>query len=316
MSRDNNINDLLAFLAVAKERSFTRAAAKMGVSQSALSHTVRALEARMGVRLLTRTTRSVAPTELGERLLLNVGPRFEEIEAELGALGDLRDKPAGTVRITAIDFTVNRYLWPRLAPLLREYPELNVEIQTEYRLVDIVAEGFDIGVRHGDQVAKDMIGVPLSAPVAMCIVASPSYVEASGVPQSPADLANHRCITLCMVTRGGLYAWELQKGSRKVQARVGGQVVFNGVYQMLDAALDGMGLAFVPRELAAPSLASGALVSVMEDWCAPFEPLYLYYPSRRQSSRALQLVVDALRFRQTPGGRSDKPTAARRTVLV
>jgi DNA-binding transcriptional LysR family regulator len=299
MSRDNNINDLLAFLAVARERSFTRAAAKMGVSQSALSHTVRALEARMGARLLTRTTRSVAPTEMGERLLLNVGPRFEEIEAELAALGDLRDKPAGTVRITAIDYHVNRYIWPRLAPLLREYPELNVEIQTDYRLVDIVAEGFDIGVRHGDQVAKDMIAVPLTEPVPMCIVAAPSYLqEVDDAPRTPQDLADHPCIALRLATRGGLYAWELQKGRRKVQARVNGQVVFNGVYQMIEAALAGVGLAFVPLDLVAPHLASGALVAVMDDWCAPFEPLYLYYPSRRQTSRALQLVVEALRYRR------------------
>jgi DNA-binding transcriptional LysR family regulator len=296
MAREN-INDLLAFLAVAREGSFTRAAAKIGVSQSALSHTVRALETRLGLRLLTRTTRSVAPTEAGQRLMGTIGPRLDEIEAELVALGELRDKPAGTIRITATDYAADMFLWPRLAPVLPGYPDLKVEIIADYRLSDIVADRFDIGVRYGDQVAKDMVAVRITADSRMAIVCSPSYQVQRGAPVRPQDLLSHNCITLRLPTRGSLYAWELKKGRRELQVRVEGQVTFNGVYQMLNAALDGAGLAFLPHDLVQPHLEAGRLVSVMEDWCPTFPGLHAYYASRREPSRALNVVIDALRLR-------------------
>lgn len=295
----DSIRDLLAFLAVAQERSFTRAAAKLGVSQSALSHTVRALESRLGVRLLTRTTRSVAPTEAGERLLATVAPRLQEIEEEVQAVSDLGDKVSGTVRITAIDHVVDSIIWPRLAPLLAAYPELKVEISADYRMVDIVAERFDIGVRWGDQVAQDMIAVRLAPDMPMHIVASPGYLTHHGAPREPADLVRHNCITLRLASSGGLYAWELKQGERDVQARVSGQATFNGAYQMLHAALAGVGLAFLPEDLVQPYLSDERLVSVMPEWCPVFPGLHAYYPSRRQSSRALGLVVEAIRIPRT-----------------
>lgn len=290
------ITDLLAFLAVAQERSFTRAAARLGVSQSALSHTVRALETRLGVRLLTRTTRSVSPTEAGERLMATVAPRLQEIEEEVQAVSDLGDKVSGTVRITAIDHVVDDLLWPRLAPLLARYPDLKLEISADYRMVDIVAERFDIGVRWGDQVARDMIAVRLAPDMPMHIVASPEHLARSGTPQEPADLLRHNCIALRLASSGGVYAWELRQGEREIQAKVSGQLVCNGVYQMLNAALSGAGLAFLPQDLVAEHLASGRLVSVMRDWCPAFPGLHAYYPSRRQSSRALRLVIEAIRW--------------------
>lgn len=296
MSRDS-ISDLLAFIAVARERSFTRAAAKMGVSQSALSHTIRDLETRMGVRLLTRTTRSVLPTEAGERLLETLAPRFEEIEAEVAAVSELGSKTAGNIRITAIDYAVDSLLWPRLVPLLETYPDLKVELSADYRMVDIVAERYDIGVRWGDQVAQDMIAVRLAPDLKQTIVASPAYLQANGIPQTPQDLASHSCIALRLASRGGLYAWELKQGDREIQVRVEGQAVFNGAYQMLNAALSGRGLAFLPEDLTLPYLQAGRLQSVMADWCPVFPGLHAYYPSRRQSSRALNLVIDAIRMR-------------------
>lgn len=294
MARDN-INDILVFLAVARERSFTRAAAKLGMTQSALSHIIRSLESRLGVRLLTRTTRSVSPTEAGERLLQNVAPRLEEVEAEIAAISDLGDKPAGTVRITAIDFVVDSLLWPRIAPLLLEYPDLQVEIHSDYRLIDIAAERFDIGVRHGDQVEKDMIAVRLTDEVPMVIVAAPSYFAHRPQPQSIAELLRHNCIVMRFSSSGGIYAWELQDQGRAVDAKVRGQAIFTSVYPMLDAALAGCGIAFLPGNLAAEHIQSGRLVQVMPEFCKPFEPLYAFYPSRRHSSRALGLVIDAIR---------------------
>jgi len=291
-----NIHDLQAFVAVAQERSFTRAAAKLGVSPSALSHTVRGLESRLGLRLLTRTTRSVAPTEAGERLLGTVGPRFQEIAEELEALTELRDKPAGTIRITATDVAANTVLWPRLAKVLPHYPDLKVEIVIDYGLTDIVAERFDIGVRFGDQVAKDMIAVRVAPDTKMAIVGSPAYFASRAVPKTPADLMGHNCITLRLPTRGGLYAWELKKGRRELQVRVDGQLVFNSAYPMVDAAVDGAGLAFVPDEIVAHEVAGGRLVRVMEDWCPTFPGLHIYYASRKETSRAMSVVVDALRF--------------------
>jgi len=295
MARDN-INDILVFIAVARERSFTRAAAKLGMSQSALSHIVRGLEERLGVRLLTRTTRSVSPTEAGERLLQNVGPRLEEIDAEITAISDLGDKPAGTVRITAIDHVIDTVLWPRIAPLLPQYPELHIEISSDYRLVDIAAERFDIGVRHGDQVEKDMIAVRLTADVPMRIVGAPAYFARQPAPASLQDLMTHNCINLRLASSGGLYAWELLHDGQPIEARVRGQAVFTNVHHMLAAALDGVGMTFLPESLVAPHVEAGRLVSVMEDWCPSFPGLHAYYPSRRHSSRALGLVIDALRY--------------------
>lgn len=295
MARDN-INDILVFIAVARERSFTRAAAKLGMSQSALSHIVRGLEERLGVRLLTRTTRSVSPTEAGERLLQNVGPRLEEIDAEITAITDLGDKPAGTVRITAIDHVIDTVLWPRIAPLLPQYPELHIEISSDYRLVDIAAERFDIGVRHGDQVEKDMIAVRLTADVPMRIVGAPAYFARQPAPASLQDLMTHNCINLRLASSGGLYAWELLHDGQPIEARVRGQAVFTNVHHMLAAALDGVGVTFLPESLVAPHLQAGRLVSVMEEWCPSFPGLHAYYPSRRHSSRALGLVIDALRY--------------------
>jgi DNA-binding transcriptional LysR family regulator len=292
-----NIKDILAFLAVAQERSFTRAAAKLGISQSALSHAIRGLETRLGVRLLTRTTRSVSPTEAGERLIQNVAPRLEEIETELSAVADLGERPAGTIRITAIDHVVDSVLWPRLAPVLEQYPDVRVEISAEYRMIDIAAERFDIGVRYGDQVQKDMVAVRLTPDIPMTIVAAPRYFETHKVPVTVQDLARHNCITLRLSSSGGIYAWELRDGGREVEVRVSGQVTFNGAYQMLNGALSGYGLAFLPEEMTQPHVQAGRLRRVMDDCCPIFPGLHAYYPSRRNSSKALRLVVDALRHR-------------------
>jgi DNA-binding transcriptional LysR family regulator len=292
-----NLNDLLAFLAIGRERSFTKAAAKLGVSQSALSHTIRELEARLGLRLLTRTTRSVSPTEAGERLLHTIGPRFDEIDAELEAVSELREKPAGTIRINAIDYVADTILWPKLAKFLEQYPDIKVEITIDYGLTDIVAKAYDAGVRHGEQVAKDMIAVRIGPDMRMAVVGAPSYFAKRSPPKRPQDLTDHNCINLRLPTHGGLYAWEFEKGGREVKVRVEGQLVFNGTYQMLNAALGGFGLAYVPEDLAQPHLAKGRLKRVLEDWCPPFSGYHLYYPSRRQSSPAFALLVDALRYR-------------------
>jgi DNA-binding transcriptional LysR family regulator len=292
-----NLNDLVAFLAVGRERSFTKAAAKLGVSQSALSHTVRGLEARLGVRLLARTTRSVSPTDAGERLLHTLGPRFEEIDAELAALTELRDKPAGTIRITATEYALDTFLWPKLAKFLREYPDIKVEIIVDNALTDIVAQRFDAGVRVGEQVAKDMIAVRIGPDMRMAVVGAPSYFRKRSEPKKPQDLIGHNCINLRLSTHGGLYAWEFEKDAREIKVRVEGQLVFNGTFQMLNAALAGFGLAYVPEDLAQPHLAKGRLVRVLEGWCPPYSGYHLYYPSRRQSSAAFALLVDALRHR-------------------
>jgi DNA-binding transcriptional LysR family regulator len=295
--RGNNLNDLVSFVAVASERSFTRAAARLGVSQSALSHTIRDLEERLGVRLLTRTTRSVAPTQAGERLLQTLGPRFEEIDAELAALRELRNKPTGTIRITATEYAVDTLLWPKLAKFLAKYPDITVEISIDSALTDIVAQRFDAGVRSGEQVAKDMIAVRIGPDTSMAVVGSPSYFRKQPEPKRPQDLIGHNCINLRLPTQGGLYAWEFEKGARELKVRVEGQLVFNGTYQMLTAALAGFGLAYVPEDLAKPHLAKGRLKRVLKDWCPPFSGYHLYYPSRRQPAPAFALLVDALRHR-------------------
>ena len=296
MAREN-LDDLRAFVAVARERSFTRAAARLDVSPSALSHTLRALEVRLGLRLLTRTTRSVAPTEAGERLLRTLEPRFDEIAQELAALRELRDEPSGTIRITTSDYAADAILWPRLSPLLREHPALRIEMVIDYGLVDIVAERFDIGVRGGDQVAKDMIAVRIAPDTRFAIVGAPSYLARHPAPARPQDLTTHNCINLRLPTRGGLYAWELKKGRRAMQVRVDGQVVVNSTYQKLRAALDGAGLAFMPEALAAPHVAAGRLQWVLEDWFPTFPGLHIFHANRREHSRALSVVVEALRYR-------------------
>lgn len=296
MQREN-FNDILAFLAVARERSFTRAAAKLAVSQSALSHTISGLEARLGIRLLTRTTRSVSPTEAGERLFLTVGHRFEEIEAELQALSELRDKPAGTIRITATDYAADTILWPKLAKFLPRYPDIKVEIIVDYGLTDIVAQRYDAGVRSGEQVAKDMVAVRIGPDMRMAVVGTPSYFANRSAPKKPQDLNEHSCINLRLPTHGGLYAWEFEKGGRELKVRVEGQLVFNGTAQMLNAALAGFGLAYVPEDVVRPHVTAGRLKRVLGDWCPPFPGYHLYYPSRRHSSPAFALLVDALRHR-------------------
>ena len=293
----SNLNDLTAFLSVGQERSFTKAAAKLGVSQSALSHTIRGLEERLGVRLLTRTTRSVAPTDAGERLLRNIGPRFDEIEAELAALTELRDKPAGIIRITATDYAVDTILWPKLTKFLQRYPDIKIEIIIDYGLTDIVAERFDAGVRSGEQVAKDMIAVRIGPDMSMAVVGAPSYFEGRDEPQRPQDLIGHNCINLRLPTRGGLYAWEFEKSGRQLRVHVEGQLTFNGTFQMLNAALAGLGLAYVPEGLVQEPIARGRLKRVLADWCPAYSGYHLFYPSRRQSSAAFTLVVDALRHR-------------------
>ncbi|MFZ0019709.1 MAG: LysR family transcriptional regulator [Acetobacteraceae bacterium] len=293
-----NFNDLLAFVAVAKERSFTRAAAQLGVSQSALSHTVRGLEERLGLRLLTRTTRSVAPTEAGERLLRTAGPRLDEIEAEMAALGELRDKPSGTIRITAHDHAVRAVLWPALAQLLPDYPDIKVEIVIDYGLTDIVAERFDAGIRSGEMVAKDMIAMRIGPDMRSAVVGAPSYFVKRTRPKTPQDLTTHACINLRLPTHGGLYTWEFEKGGREIRVKVEGQLVFNGTAPMLDAALSGFGLAYVPENTVQTHLADGSLIRVLADWCPPYPGYHLYYPSRRQPTPAFALLVNALRYRR------------------
>ena len=298
MNRRANANDLLAFLAVARERSFTKAAAKLGVSQSALSHTIRGLESRLGLRLLTRTTRSVSPTQAGERLLETVAPRFDEIEAELDALTELRDKPAGTIRISAGEHAVNSVLWPALVKFLPRYPDIKVEISTEHALIDIVAQRYDAGVRSGEQVAKDMIAVRIGPDMRMAVVGAPSYFAKRSAPKTPQDLTEHNCINLRLPTYGGLYAWEFEKGGRELKVRVEGQLVLNSTGRMLEAALAGFGLAYVPEDAAQPHLDKGALKRALEDWCPPYSGYHLYYPSRRQPSAAFALLVEALQYRR------------------
>jgi DNA-binding transcriptional LysR family regulator len=292
-----NWNDLLAFITVAKERSFTRAAAQLGVSQSALSHTVRGFEERLGLRLLSRTTRSVAPTEAGERLLRAAGPRLEEIEAEMAALSELRDNPSGTIRITADDHALRAVLWPALEKLLPDYPDIKVEVVIDYGLTDIVAERYDAGVRAGEMVAKDMIAVPIGPEMRSAVVGAPSYFATRPKPKTPQDLTAQSCINLRLPTHGGLYTWEFEKGGRKLRVRVEGQLMFNGTAPMLDAALSGFGLAYVPEDTVQAHIADGRLIRVLADWCPPYPGYHLYYPSRRQSTPAFTLLVDALRYR-------------------
>lgn len=290
-----NLNDLLSFVTVAREGSFTRAAAVLGISQSALSQAISGLEKRLQIRLLTRTTRSVSPTAAGEQLLQAIGHRFDEIEEELDVLTELRDKPAGTVRITCGDHVLRTTLLPRVAPLLREYPDINVEFDVSYGLRDIVADRFDAGVRLGDTIDKDMIAVPIGPKLRMAAVAAPAYFAANPIPKTPADLTTHRCINMRFPTHGGLYVWEFERRGRQLNVRVDGQVTLNSTPHIVVAALEGLGIAFLPEEEFAPHIEEGRLVRVLDDWCAPFAGYYLYYPSRRQPSPAFALVLEALR---------------------
>jgi DNA-binding transcriptional LysR family regulator len=296
MSRPS-IDDILTFLAVAEERSFTRAAARLGVSQSALSHTIRGLEERLGLRLLTRTTRSVSPTEAGERLIRTAGPRLEEIDAELAALTASREKPAGVIRITAGEHSALSVVWPALTGLLPRYPDIKVELVIDYGLTDIVAERYDAGVRLGEQVAKDMIAVRIGPEMRMAVVGSPAYFEKRPKPRKPQDLTVHDCINLRLPTYGGVYAWEFEKRGRALKVRVEGQLVFNNIALRTEAALGGFGVAYLPEDQVRPHLAAGKLVRVLADWCPPFPGYHLYYPSRRQNSPAFALLVEALRYR-------------------
>ncbi|NKL65213.1 LysR family transcriptional regulator [Rhizobium leguminosarum] len=291
------VNDLIAFLAVARAQRFTKAAGKLGVSQSALSHTIRGLEERLGLRLLTRTTRSVAPTEAGERLLVSIGPRLDEIESELAALSAFREKPAGTIRINAGEHAADAVLWPALEKLLPDYPDINVEIIVDYGLTDIVAERYDAGVRLGEQVAKDMIAVRIGPDMRMAVVGAPAYFDTRPKPLTPQDLTDHNCVNLRLPTYGSVYAWEFEKDGRELRVRVEGQLVFNNIALRLNAVLAGLGLAYMPEDLVEAHLAEGRLVRVLEDWCLPFSGYHLYYPSRRHTSPAFALVVDALRYR-------------------
>jgi DNA-binding transcriptional LysR family regulator len=291
------VDDLIAFLAVARQGSFTRAAAQLGVSQPALSHTIRSLEARLGLRLLTRTTRSVAPTEAGERLLETLGPHFDGIEAGLAALTALRDKPAGRLRITSVEHASDTILAPALAKLLPHYPDIKVEITNDYGLIDIVAERYDAGVRLGEQVAQDMIGVRIGPDFDMAVVGAPSYFKKQQRPQVPHDLTGHGCITLRLPTSGGLWTWPFAKDGRELKVRVDGPLVFNTITLMIDMALSGLGLAYLPEDQVRDHIKKGRLVQVLADWSPRSSGYHLYYPSRRQPTPAFALLVDALRYR-------------------
>ena len=293
-----NLNDLLAFVTVTREGSFTRAAATLGVTQSALSQAVRGLEERLQIRLLTRTTRSVAPTVAGERLAKAIGHRFDEIEAELDALTELRDKPAGLVRITAGEGPLNSILLPKLLPLVREYPDITLELDMHYGFRDIVADRFDAGVRMGQTIDKDMIAVPIGPPLRLAVVGSPAYFAEHGKPRAPQDLTVHRCINQRMVSSGGLYVWDFARRGQRVNVRVDGPLIFNTTPPQIDAALAGLGLTLLPEDELSPHLQDGSLVRVLQDWCPPFDGYHLYYTSRRQPSPAFSLVVEALRWRE------------------
>lgn len=290
-----NLNDLLSFVTVAREGSFTRAAGVLGVTQSALSQAISGLEARLQIRLLTRTTRSLSTTVAGERLLQAIGNRFDEIEAELDVLTELRDKPAGTVRITCGDHVLRTTLQPKLTALLHEYPDINVEFDVNYGFRDIVADRFDAGVRMGDTIDKDMIAVPIGPLLRMAVVASPAYFAARGIPKKPRDLMDHNCINQRMQTSGGLYVWDFERRGKQVNVRVDGQLVFNTSPPIVEATVAGLGIAYLPEEEFEPHLQEGGLIRVLEDWCLPFSGYYLYYPSRRQPSPAFTLVANALR---------------------
>ena len=297
MNVRDQIGEVTAFLVVARERSFTRAAAQLGLSQSRLSQTSRALEERLGVRLLTRTTRRVTPTEAGEHLLRTVGPRLEEIETELTGLSAFGARPAGTVRLSATEHAAASVLWPSLARILPDYPDIRVEVVIDYGRTDIVAEGIDAGVRPGGMVARGMIAVPIGPDMRMAVVGAPGYFERHGRPETTQDLAGHNCINLRLPTFGGLYAWEFAKDGQDVRVRVDGQLVVSTAAAVLSAALAGMGLAYLPQDAVSPYVAGGQLVRVLAKWCTPFSGYHLYYPSRRHHNPAFAVLIEALRYR-------------------
>lgn len=291
------IDDLQAFLAVARERSFTRAAAKLGVTPSALSHSMKGLEARLGLRLLSRTTRSVSPTEAGERLMRSIGPHFEQIEAEIAALSDFRDRPAGTIRVSCGDSVVEAVFRPMLKPFLAKYPDITVELAINNGFVDIVEQRLDAGVRLGEALSKDMIAVRIGPDWRFTIVGTPEYFARRSPPETPQDLTNHKCINLRLTTAGGLYAWELKKDGREINVRVEGQLIFNSILPVMAAALDGHGLGNVPEFMSRPYIERGELVEVLADWSPTWQGFHLYYPNRRQPSPAFTAFVEALRYR-------------------
>lgn len=301
MKREH-LSELAAFAVVAEERNFTRAAAKLGTSQSALSHIMKRLEERLGVRLLTRTTRKVAPTDAGERLLGTLRPALDSIEVQLADLNEFREKPTGTVRVTTSRHAANLVLWPAIQRLLPEYPDVHVELSIDSALADIVGDRFDAGVRLGEAIAKDMIALRIGPDLRMLIVGSPGYLAAHGTPKTPQDLAAHQCINLRLNTAGGFYAWELQRKGREVKVRVEGQLAFNDTDMIMKAAEAGMGLGFLMEDQVRDVIAAGRLMAVMEDWCPSFPGYHLYYPSRRQTSPAFQILIDALRSPNATGG--------------
>lgn len=292
-----NMNSLVAFITVATEKNFTKAAAKLGVSQSALSHTIRELEARLNIRLLTRTTRSVSPTEAGQRLLERVAPHVDEIQQELISLSELRDKPAGTIRLTTTEFVIDHLLWPKLIDFLPQYPDIHLELNIDYGFTDIVAERFDAGIRNGEQVANGMISVRIGPDMRMAVVGSSQYFALHPRPITPQDLTAHQCINLRLQTYGGLYAWEFKKSEQELNVRVKGQVIFNTSTQMLHAALNHFGLAYLPETMVTPYLENHQLIRVLDDWCPTFAGFHLYYPHRRNASPAFRLLVEALKYR-------------------
>ena len=292
----DNINDLISFMVVARERSFTRAAAQLGVSQSALSHAMRNLESRLDVRLLTRTTRNVAPTEAGEKLYQRLSPHLQEIAQEIAALRDSRERPAGNIRLTAGEHAMNTIIWPRIKPFMQQYPDIHIEVTVDNGLTDIVDERFDAGIRLGEQVARDMIAVRIGPDMRMAVVGSPDYLASHGVPQTPHELQQHRCINMRRPTKGGLYAWEFEHDGEPLRVRVEGQLTLNCLPQRIEAAEAGLGLAYVPEDTIAEGVAAGRLQHVLADWCVPFAGYYLYYPSRRQHTTAFALLVEALRY--------------------
>ncbi|ABS68566.1 transcriptional regulator, LysR family [Xanthobacter versatilis] len=302
MQRED-LADLNAFLAVAEERSFTRAAARLGTSQSALSHTIRRLEARVGVRLLTRTTRNVAPTQAGERLLGTLRPALESIGSELTALAELRSRPAGTIRITTAEHAARTVIWPALERLLPDHPDIHVELSIDSSFTDIVAGRFDAGVRLGEALAKDMVAVRIGPDLRMAVVGAPAYFAAHPIPRTPQDLAEHNCINLRLLSSGALYAWELERDGREIRVRVEGQLAFDNIAMIVRAATAGFGLGFVMEDQVAAEIADGRLVRVLEDWCPAFAGYHLYFPSRRQPSAAFAVLVEALRYRPADGAR-------------
>ena len=296
--RREDLNDLLWFVAVAEERSFTKAAAKLGTSQSTLSHTIKKLEASMGLRLLTRTTRSVAPTDAGERLLRSMAPRIQEIETDIAGLMELRDKPSGTVRITLSDYALEDLVWPKLRPVLSQYPDIRLELSRDNAMRNIVEDRFDAGIRLGEAIDKDMIAVRIGPDWRMVVVGSPAYFAAHPIPVAPMELVAHDCINMRQTTAGGLYAWEFEKDGRQLRVRVEGRLTFNSSYPMVDAAASGYGIGYIPESLVSEHIAAGRLIQVLGDWSPLFAGFFLYYPSRRQASPAFSVVADALRYRE------------------